>query len=227
MNASIRAVSFDVGGTLIAPWPSVERVYAEVAAEHGCPGLSEDLLQRQFKAAWAARSGFGYSLAEWRLLVEQTFGGTTAAERIEEIFPSLYRRFSEPGCWRVYSDVRSVLTVLSARGMRLAVTSNWDERLRPLLAKLNLAHHFDVVVVSGEERVHKPDRRLFLHTCTELGLTPSEVLHVGDSWGEDVEGARSAGLSALYVPRHGGLDQPRFPLAAALGLVEACEEPSP
>src|SRR5580700_10426449 len=43
----IRAVTFDVGGTLIEPWPSVGRVYAEVAARHGLEVAAEDL-DRQF-----------------------------------------------------------------------------------------------------------------------------------------------------------------------------------
>ncbi len=35
----IRAVTFDVGGTLIEPWPSVGHVYAEVAARHGVAAI--------------------------------------------------------------------------------------------------------------------------------------------------------------------------------------------
>jgi hypothetical protein len=43
----IRAVSFDVGGTLIEPWPSVGRAYAEVAARHARPGEArEDFVGR-------------------------------------------------------------------------------------------------------------------------------------------------------------------------------------
>src|SRR5206468_3601936 len=74
---SIRAVTFDVGGTLIEPWPSVGHIYAEVAARHGMKGLSAVVLNRQFTAAWRARKIFNYARSEWAELVNETFRGLT------------------------------------------------------------------------------------------------------------------------------------------------------
>jgi phosphoglycolate phosphatase-like HAD superfamily hydrolase len=47
----IQAVTFDVGGTLIDPWPSVGHVYAAVAAEHGLTGVDPESLNVRFAAA--------------------------------------------------------------------------------------------------------------------------------------------------------------------------------
>ncbi len=63
----IRAVTFDVGGTLIEPWPSVGEVYAEVAAQFGLTGVAPEALNRQFARAWNAQEHFDYSRAAWRL----------------------------------------------------------------------------------------------------------------------------------------------------------------
>lgn len=201
MASKIKAISFDVGGTLIEPWPSVQRIYAQVAAECGCPGISEDQLKRQFALAWSARRHFGYSRAEWQELVSHTYAGTRAAERIGILFPTLYQRFESAGCWQIFPEVFPLLTRLRSLGFRLAITSNWDERLRPLLAALKLREFFEVVTVSGEVGVHKPDPRLFQRTCAALDLTPAELLHVGDSVREDLEGARHAGLQSIHVVR--------------------------
>lgn len=214
--ASVKAISFDVGGTLIEPWPSVQRIYAAVAEEFGCPGICEDRLKRQFAAAWSARRHFGYSRSEWRDLVAQTYEGTAAAQRIDLLFPALYERFEQAGCWRVFPEVVPVLKKLRALGFRLAITSNWDERLRPLLAALELQDFFEVVTVSGEEGVHKPDARLFHRTCVALDLEAAQVLHLGDSVREDFEGARDAGLHSIHVARDStGLEE-GYPLASAL-----------
>ena len=62
---NIQAVTFDVGGTLLEPWPSVGHVYAEVAQRHGLPGADAAKLAEQFAAAWRARRGFDYSRAAW------------------------------------------------------------------------------------------------------------------------------------------------------------------
>src|SRR3954470_6861500 len=83
---SIRAITFDVGGTLIQPWPSVGHVYASVAARHGLGELSTEVLNRQFAAAWKKLSGFNYSRPEWFQLVNQTFAGLTQTPVSERFF---------------------------------------------------------------------------------------------------------------------------------------------
>ena len=48
---SIKAITFDVGGTLIEPWPSVGHAYAEVAARHGVT-VEPDEVTSRFVKAW-------------------------------------------------------------------------------------------------------------------------------------------------------------------------------
>jgi len=197
----IRAVTFDVGGTLVEVWPSVGHVYAEVAAQHGVKGLSARLLNRRFAAAWRVAKQFRHSRAGWAGLVDATFHGLTDRPPSRSFFPELYARFAAPDVWRVFDDVVPTLDALAARGLKLGVISNWDERLRPLLEQLKLASHFEAIVVSREVRASKPSRAIFKHAVRMLGLPPEAVLHVGDSLSMDVRGARAAGLSALLLKR--------------------------
>ena len=197
----IRAVTFDVGGTLIQPWPSVGQVYAEVAGLHGYQALDAEQLNRRFAAAWRQRSKFAYSRADWAALVEQTFAGLGDSAHDKNLFEALYRRFESPEAWRIYDDVLATLTSLTRRGIKLAVVSNWDERLRPLLARLQLERCFEAIVVSCEVGCAKPFPGIFEQAAQLLGVTPREVLHVGDSTEEDFNGAKRAGLHALLVNR--------------------------
>jgi putative hydrolase of the HAD superfamily len=87
--------------------------------------------------------------------------------------------------------------------MKLAVVSNWDERLGPLLEVLDLSRHFDVVVSSHSCGVTKPAREIFQHTAERLALPVAEVLHIGDSRAEDFDGARAVGMAALWLDRSG------------------------
>jgi putative hydrolase of the HAD superfamily len=205
VGAAIQAVTFDVGGTLLEVWPSVGHVYAEVAARHGIKGLSAGALDRRFKAAWRAATGFGHSRSDWAALVDATFRGLTDRPPSQTFFPELYARFSAPDAWRIYEDVIPTLEALKARGLRLGVISNWDERLRPLLKRLKLADYFEAIIVSREVGSAKPARGIFEHAVRKLGLPPEAVLHVGDSLAMDVRGARHAGLRALLLHRAGGV----------------------
>lgn len=195
----IQAVTFDVGGTLIEPWPSVGHIYAEVAARFGVRAEPE-LLNRQFVAAWRMKRGFDYSRAAWLDLVERSFAGIV--EPLPEgYFAAVYQRFAEPDAWRVFEDVLPTLESLVQRGVRLAVISNWDERLEPLLERLDLRRHFEVVTISCHAGFTKPSPEIFRLTLEQLALAPEAVLHIGDRGTEDVSGALAAGLHARLIHR--------------------------
>ncbi len=199
---SIQAVTLDAGGTLIEPWPSVGKIYADMAARHGVNVPAPEILNRQFAIAWRAKKNFDYSQPAWFELVRQTFGDQAAALP-EEFFPDVYQRFAEPAVWHVHEDVRPALEALSSHGLKLAVVSNWDARLRPLLTALKLESYFDQIIISCDIGFTKPSPVIFEQAVRKLGLSPAAVLHVGDRLSEDVEGARAAGLQAVLIDRRG------------------------
>jgi putative hydrolase of the HAD superfamily len=200
-KGQIRAVSFDAGGTLLKPRGSVGQVYAEVAAEHGFPELSPALLTRRFRAAWRARSDFNHSRAEWAEIVDATFHGLTPVPPSQTFFGALYRRFAEAEAWHIYPDVAPALRALAQRGLKLAVISNWDQRLRPLLRRLGLLNAFDAAVVSCESGFVKSCPAIFELAARQLGLPPGEILHVGDERECDFRAAGQAGFQAVHLVR--------------------------
>ena len=206
LGAHIRAVTFDVGGTLIEPSPSVGHVYAEVAAQHGIR-IAPEVLDQRFVAAWKAKKNFGHSMQDWSDLVDDTFAGLTPVPPSRTFFSDLYRAFSEPAAWHVFEDVFPCLERLRERGLRLGVISNWDERLGPLLKAIGLADFFQSTAVSIEVGEPKPGRRIFDCAERELGVGAAYILHVGDTPLEDVEGARRAGFEAVLLKRNGPASQ--------------------
>lgn len=204
----IRAVSFDVGGTLIEPWPSVGHVYASVAAQFGIADVSPEDLTRQFGAAWKARRDFNYSRDDWREVVNASFAGLSPQRPSRECFDAMYDAFAQPEPWRIFDDVLPTLVAVRDRGWKLAITSNWDERLRPLLRELKLADCFDVIVVSHDVGVTKPSRDIFERVACELGTPAATILHIGDGVEEDYRGARAAGMPSLFLDRKGRGTEP-------------------
>jgi putative hydrolase of the HAD superfamily len=199
-GAHIRAVTFDVGGTLIEPFPSVGHVYSEVAAQHGIR-IAPAILNERFASSWKAKKNFGHSMQDWSDLVDDTFVGLTPVPPSRTFFPELYRAFSDPGAWHLFEDVFPCLERLRQRGLRLGVISNWDERLVPLLEAIGLAKCFDATAVSIEVGEAKPGRKIFDFAQRELGLGAAHIVHIGDSPVEDVNGARAAGFEALLISR--------------------------
>jgi len=211
----VRAVTFDVGGTLIKPWPSVGHVYAEVAKRHGLE-VEAEALNRQFARAWAARKKFNYSLADWSELVQQTFAELSPAPPSEQLFNDIYSHFATAAPWHLFEDVVPCLTKLKSRGLKLGIISNWDNRLGPLLREMQIDRYFDSIVISDEVGAQKPDPKIFLAAAKQLGTPPESILHVGDSSAEDVAGARAAGLQAILLTRGKSLS----PLASLRALAD-------
>ena len=85
--------------------------------------------------------------------------------------------------------------------MRLAVISNWDDRLRVLLESLAIAHQFEVIIVSAEVGHTKPSPEIFRSAAEALQLPPDDILHVGDSEKEDHQGALAAGFQSRWLYR--------------------------
>jgi putative hydrolase of the HAD superfamily len=200
----IRAVTFDVGGTLIEPWPSVGHAYAEVASKFWIPGANPDALNLAFARAWKDRRDFDYSRPAWHELVRQTFAGLSITPPGDECFCAIYNHFAHAGAWRVFNDAHGALASARAQGLKVGLISNWDERLRPLLTELRLTGLFDVITISCEVGSTKPGGEIFGHCAARLGLAPEFILHVGDSRAEDVAGARGAGLKAVLLDRKAG-----------------------
>lgn len=201
LASDIQAVTFDVGGTLIECWPSVGDIYAEVAARHTAAKFSAAVLNRRFAAAWHAQKDFQHTRADWAALVDAAFDGLVKSPPSETFFEELYARFSQPQAWHIFQDVFPSLEALSARGLKLGIISNWDERLIPLLRKLGLARHFEAMVVSCEIGAPKPSPLIFQEAAQRLAVPPAAILHVGDSPEADVAGAEAAGMQAVLLWR--------------------------
>jgi putative hydrolase of the HAD superfamily len=199
--SNIRGVTFDVGGTLISPWPSVGHIYGEIAHRHGYVKIPPAVLNERFAAAWKNKHGFSHTRQQWQRLVNETFAGLLPAPPSHEFFADLYAWFGKATAWRVFDDVHPTLKDLHERGIRLGVVSNWDERLRPLMKELELSPYFAACAISIEVGAAKPSQGIFQAAASALDLPPTSLLHVGDTMNEDIDGAHAAGFSALLLDR--------------------------
>jgi HAD superfamily hydrolase (TIGR01549 family) len=104
---------------------------------------------------------------------------------------------------QLFEDTLAVLSRARARGLRLALLSNLATPYKQPVFELGLAEHFDVLVFSCDVGMAKPQRAIFEHTATQLGLPLAQLLMIGDSRHDDVRGARAAGMQALHLEPRG------------------------
>lgn len=213
MNArvlrDVRVVFFDAVGTLIFLPRGVGFHYAEVARRHGTD-LEPASVQGGFEIAWKSMPPRPASRGPrpdddrgwWRVLVDRTLDEAGAPPDLSrsEYFEDLYQEFARPGVWGLFPEVPEVLEGLKQK-VTLAVLSNFDARLRPILDGLGVLQHFRHVVVSSEVGADKPHPRIFQCALELIGAAPHEALLVGNDPVADGQGAEDVGMRAWLVDR--------------------------
>ena len=108
--------------------------------------------------------------------------------------------------FRAFDDAAPALAELRGLGLRLVCVSNWDVSLGEVLERCGIDGGVDGVVSSAGAGARKPDPAIFAPALEIAGCEPGEAIHVGDTFDEDVGGARAAGIEALLLDREGGGD---------------------
>jgi HAD superfamily hydrolase (TIGR01509 family) len=103
----------------------------------------------------------------------------------------------------LFADSIPTLVAARERGLGVGLLSNLAAPYKRPVFELGLAPHFDALVFSCDVGVAKPDRRIYEQLAGMLDVRPAQVLMIGDTRGDDVTGARRAGLHALQIDRSG------------------------
>jgi putative hydrolase of the HAD superfamily len=209
-----RVIFFDAVGTLFGVKGSVGEIYGNLARQFGVevdPVTLNHAFFQSFKAA-PAMAFPGVDAAAiprheydwWEAIAAQTFQQAGAFARFanfSEFFAALYAHFATADPWFVYADVWDALHYWRDRGIELGVLSNFDTRLHVVLPVLGLAEFFTSVTISTEVGAAKPNPRVFQAALAKHHCAPEWAWHIGDSFKEDYEGAKAAGLRAVWLKR--------------------------
>jgi putative hydrolase of the HAD superfamily len=185
---AIRALLFDLGGVVIEI--DFGRALAHWA---GYSELSPDELRAAFwfDAAYEKheRGEIGWAQYLAHLRATLRLGGTDA--QIEEGWNSIF--IAEiPATVAMVDEARKLLPCYGFSNTNPTHQAHWAA------AFPRAAGAFERIFVSWELGLRKPERAAFDMVCEQMGVAPGEVLFFDDT-AENVEGARAAGLQAVWV----------------------------
>jgi putative hydrolase of the HAD superfamily len=214
-----KAISFDMGYTLLMHAPTGPDLYQRVLAESGVEvGLKaiaaatapahEHYIRcvregRDFEASMEQALAFW---AEYNAIVLTGLGvpetrHATLAERI-------YTTAWQPQNWKIFPEVMATLEALREEGIRMLVLSNFVDTLRAVCELHQVAGYFDDIIASVDAGAMKPDPRIFRLGLRRLGIQPEDAWHVGDNYWADVLGSRAVGMTPVLVDRQRAVPHP-------------------
>jgi HAD superfamily hydrolase (TIGR01549 family) len=222
----LRAVLFDVDFTLAKPGPLLgPEGYRRAGARHG---LTLD--PRLYEGARAAavedlrhHPELDHDEEVWIRFTEDIIrglGGEGLA--VSGLAVEIVHAWEHSTNFELYEDAPPVLRELRRHGLKIGLVSNTSRDLRRFVDTFSL--DVDAAVASGSHGKVKPDPSIFRAVLDLLGVAPGEAVMVGDSLGDDVEGARSLGMGAFLLDREGRFRgradalPDLYALPAALGL---------
>lgn len=222
----LAAVLFDVDFTLSKPGPELgPDGYRRLGERHGLAldaSRYEEARGRAIEELQRDR-GFVHDEELWIAFTEKIvrhMGGDTEGAR--ECAVDMVAAWTRHENFTLYEDALPVLEELRGHGLKLGLISNGERDLAEFVA-----HHaleVDVAVGSRDFGRTKPDPTIFLDALGRLGVEPARAAMVGDSYADDIEGARALGMRAILLDREGRHEREPdripdlFALPAALGL---------
>lgn len=203
VSSPIRLISFDLDDTLwdvrpalqaaeAAQWQYLERRYPTLAlrliSSEEMGVIRQQLLNEQ--PILAHRISQFRSAFIGRLLQSKGVGRVEADDAAEKAFAAFY---TERHKVTVYEDAPDVLEKL-ARSFLLAALTNGNADVM----QTQIGYRFDYAWRAEQFGVSKPDPEFFKQAFRVAGVTPEEVIHVGDCHKNDVSGAVDAGARAVW-----------------------------
>jgi putative hydrolase of the HAD superfamily len=198
-----RAALFDAGDTLLH-WNVHKRERFSWMCKNAGVELPDDDSAR-IRAARAADRFFYleshrtdyWSDAWW---TEQVTAGLAEIGLPSELAIAVQRyRASLANQYVLDREAIPLLEALRARGFKIGLVSNWDGTLAQACDAVGLSRYVDYIGDSTVFGQTKPAVDFFLHVLAQLGARPEDAFQMGDDFNSDIDGARAAGITPIFV----------------------------
>ena len=209
----IRAVAFDVNGTLvrIVTRDGAAQIFRSAAHFLTYQGihlpreqvrdLYFQIMKEQQHASPEEHPEFD-AAGIWRTIIDRhqtDFTRALPAGKLQQV--PLFLAEMSRGIARhrlgLYPHVREVLDILRERYPLALITDAQTAHARGELHKTGLLGYFNPIVVSGDHGYRKPDPRLFQTALDGMKAAAQNTLYVGNDMHRDIYGARQAGLKTV------------------------------
>jgi HAD superfamily hydrolase (TIGR01662 family) len=218
MSHFIRAILFDLGGTLMYardPWPPIEAradlTFAESLREQGLD-IDPPVFVREFrtrlKEYYIERDEnlfeTSYLFVARELLQEKGYGNLTEGvlrSALDRLFATTQAN------WILEPDARSTLRILESSGYRLGIVSNAGDNqdVYQLVERFRIDRFFDFILTSAVCSYRKPHPRIFELALAHWHIPAAETAMVGDTLEADIIGAQRAGIYSIWITRRANL----------------------
>jgi phosphoglycolate phosphatase len=184
----LRAVLFDMDGTLLDTAPDFIAICQAMLAERGFPPVADKLIRDEISGGAKA-------------MVAATFAMSPNAEEFEPLRLEFLERYQRDCAVhsRLFDGMAELLADIESANLIWGVVTNKPVRFaQPIMEQLGLSQRSAVLICPDHVTNSKPDPEPLTLACKMLNLDPASVLFVGDDL-RDIESGRDAGTKTAAV----------------------------
>jgi len=209
-----RAILFDLDDTILAYTAKVDSCWRTVCNRFAVevPGLAADRLLAEIDRVrdwyWSDPGRHRLGRLDLERARQELVGIALQALGVDrpDLACRIVQDFSalRDETLRLFPGALETLRCLRRRGVRLALVTNGSGAAqRSKIDRFGLAPLFDAIVIEGELGAGKPDERIYLYACEQLGVAPAEAWMIGDRLDWDVAGPQQLGILGIWVDNAG------------------------
>ncbi len=193
---NVKAIFFDFDDTLQSR-QGAYRLYCEAFMDKYFPGISDDEREKKLDEMEEYVDG-GYKDREEYFPELIELWGWDDHPPMQELYDSFNNDYGKYVV--MLPNALDVLEEIKQRGYTMGIISNGVSVLQNTkLDTAGIRDMFDVITVSGDFGVYKPDRRIFDEACRQSGYSNEECLFVGDHPINDIQGALGADMKVVRM----------------------------
>ena len=201
----IKAVIFDMYETLITLYNSELYKGKQIAADMGIP-------EPVFREIWDKSDDdrtLGTTSFKDVITEILNVNGIYDKDLFEKIVRKRYSCTAEAFCHKD-PDIIPMLEGLKSKGIKVGLITNCYFEERDAIRNCDMYEFFDVLCMSCEIGIKKPDLKVYELRAEKLGVNADECLYVGDGGSNELQAAKEAGMKPLQAVWYlrDGVDQP-------------------
>ena len=197
MTTALKLVMFDLDGTLIETAPEIADAVNDTLSHLGLPSVT--LQQVNDWIGHGTHTLLVSALADAKKTSTEAIHAWDGLSNASTVFNGFYLQRCGTRS-HLYPHVRSVLTELAQKGVRLAVVTNKEGRFTQTVLNAHaMQDTFDIVISGDTLPTKKPNPAGIQHCLDRFGLKAEEVIFIGDS-SIDAATAKNAGVRVWLLP---------------------------
>ncbi|MBB6452504.1 putative hydrolase of the HAD superfamily [Salirhabdus euzebyi] len=195
-----KAILFDLDDTLLSRDQAVEKMFLIVLEK--CYENVKHSAKREMLLKFKEYDNRCYGNNDKTIVLESFFDEFAPNDRLPRNYIQDFWNTNFPHCFSINQNTINIVNAIKMHVKVAIVTNGSTHRQKAKIMNTNLNSCFDVIIISEEVGISKPDKRIFNLALNKLKVQPEDALFVGDDIEKDIGGCQNANIKGIWFNPH-------------------------